>query len=138
VIVGSRELLAERARMLGLDVELSPYLPDEADKTRRGRLTVLDVPLAAPCVAGRLDPANARHVLNLLDRATDGAANGEFAAVVTAPVQKSVINDAGVPFTGHTEYLEERVIDPSVSVRAAVVASPIHEAARPGTYAPAR
>jgi 4-hydroxythreonine-4-phosphate dehydrogenase len=108
VIVGSRVLLAERARMLGLDVELAPYLPGDTEKQLPGRLTVLDVPLAAPCVAGRLDTANARHVLNLLDRATDGAANGEFAAVVTAPVQKSVINDAGVPFTGHTEYLAAR------------------------------
>jgi 4-hydroxythreonine-4-phosphate dehydrogenase len=108
VIVGSHALLAERARMLGLEVELAPYLPGRAAKPKPGRLDVLDVPLAAPCVAGRLDTANARHVLNLLDRATDGAANGEFAAVVTAPVQKSVINDAGVPFTGHTEYLAAR------------------------------
>jgi len=69
---------------------------------------VLDVPLAVPCIAGRLDNANARHVLAMLDRAIDGAAAHEFAAIVTAPVQKSVINDAGVPFTGHTEYLAER------------------------------
>jgi 4-hydroxythreonine-4-phosphate dehydrogenase len=69
---------------------------------------VLDVPLGAPCVAGRLDPANAGHVLALLDRAIDGALRGEFSAIVTAPVQKSVINDAGVPFTGHTEYLAAR------------------------------
>jgi 4-hydroxythreonine-4-phosphate dehydrogenase len=109
VIVGSRALLADRARMLGLDVELAPYLPNGgAGQPRLRRLEVLDVPLAAPCIAGRLDTANARHVLNLLDRATDGASNGEFAAVVTAPVQKSVINDAGVPFTGHTEYLAAR------------------------------
>ncbi len=71
-------------------------------------MQVLDIPLAAPCVAGRPDPANARHVLNMLDRAIDGALRGEFAAIVTAPVQKSVINDAGVPFTGHTEYLADR------------------------------
>jgi 4-hydroxythreonine-4-phosphate dehydrogenase len=108
VIVGSRALLAERARLLGLDVEVAAYLPGAAAAAHPGRLEVLDVPLAAPCVAGRLDTANARHVLELLDRATDGAANGEFAAVVTAPVQKSVINDAGVPFTGHTEYLAAR------------------------------
>jgi 4-hydroxythreonine-4-phosphate dehydrogenase len=109
VIVGSRALLAERAALLGLDVELVDYLPGaRTSAPQAGRLEVLDVPLAAPCVAGRLDTANARHVLNLLDRATDGAANGEFDAVVTAPVQKSVINDAGVPFTGHTEYLATR------------------------------
>jgi 4-hydroxythreonine-4-phosphate dehydrogenase len=58
--------------------------------------------------AGRLDPANARHVIALLDRAIDGCLGGEFDAMVTAPVQKSVINDAGMPFSGHTEYLAER------------------------------
>jgi 4-hydroxythreonine-4-phosphate dehydrogenase len=61
---------------------------------------------------GRLDTANARYVLDLLDRATDGASAGEFAAMVTAPVHKGVINDAGVPFTGHTEYLAERTHAP--------------------------
>ncbi len=69
---------------------------------------VVDIPLGAPCVPGRLDPANARHVLAMLDRAIDGCTRGEFAAMVTAPVQKSIINDAGVPFTGHTEYLADR------------------------------
>jgi 4-hydroxythreonine-4-phosphate dehydrogenase len=102
--LGSRELLLERARLLGLDLELAPY----SASNRSTAVQVLDIPLAAPCVAGQLDPANARHVLNLLDRAIDGALQGEFAAIVTAPVQKSVINDAGVPFTGHTEYLAAR------------------------------
>jgi 4-hydroxythreonine-4-phosphate dehydrogenase len=94
--------------MLGMGVEFDPYLPGSPSRARPGRLQVLDVPLATPCVAGRLDPANSRHVLALLDRATDGCMTGEFAAMVTAPVQKSVINDAGVPFTGHTEYLAGR------------------------------
>jgi 4-hydroxythreonine-4-phosphate dehydrogenase len=108
VIVGSRALLSERARMLGANVELTAYQPDAHDRHIPGHLAVLDMPLAAPCVAGRLDAANARHVLAMLDRAIGGAAQGEFAAIVTAPVQKSVINDSGVPFTGHTEYLAER------------------------------
>jgi 4-hydroxythreonine-4-phosphate dehydrogenase len=106
VVIGSQELLAERAGMLGLDVSLEPYRRDAA--TRAGTLRVLDVPLGAPSIAGRLDTANARHVLAMLDRAIAGARRGELAALVTAPVQKSVINDAGVPFTGHTEYLAER------------------------------
>jgi 4-hydroxythreonine-4-phosphate dehydrogenase len=105
VIIGSRAVLEERARVLGLQITLHPYV--EADGVPGG-VKVLDVPLAAPCVAGRLDPANAAHVLRMLDRAIDGAVRGEFAAIVTAPVQKSVINDAGVPFTGHTEYLAAR------------------------------
>jgi 4-hydroxythreonine-4-phosphate dehydrogenase len=108
VIVGSRALLTERARLLGSAVQLVAYQPGAADPQTPGRLEVLDVPLTAPCVAGRLDTANARHVLAMLDRAISGAAQAEFDAIVTAPVQKSVINDSGVPFTGHTEYLAER------------------------------
>jgi 4-hydroxythreonine-4-phosphate dehydrogenase len=65
------------------------------------------VPLARPAVPGRLDAANARYVLAVLDRAVRGCLQGEFDAMVTAPVQKSVINDAGIAFTGHTEYLAE-------------------------------
>ena len=69
---------------------------------------VLHVPLAAPSVAGKLDTANARYVLDVLDAAVDGCRAGRFDAMVTAPVHKGIINDAGVPFTGHTEYLAER------------------------------
>jgi 4-hydroxythreonine-4-phosphate dehydrogenase len=105
VIIGSHPLLAERARQLKLPVTLRPYLRGRHAPHEAGSIDVIDVPLAAPCVAGRLDPANAPHVLALLDRAIAGCVDGEFAAMVTAPVQKSVINDAGVPFTGHTEYL---------------------------------
>jgi 4-hydroxythreonine-4-phosphate dehydrogenase len=66
------------------------------------------VPLERPCVPGKLDPANSRYVLRLLDRAVQGCLAGEYAAMVTAPVQKSVINDAGIAFSGHTEYLAAR------------------------------
>jgi 4-hydroxythreonine-4-phosphate dehydrogenase len=64
--------------------------------------------------AGRLDPANGRHVIALLDRAIDGCMAGEFDAMVTAPVQKSTINDAGIEFSGHTEYLAQRTRTPRV------------------------
>src|SRR5262249_59928729 len=64
--------------------------------------------LAAPAQAGKLDAQNGPYVLGLLDAAIDGALAGRFDAIVTAPLQKSTINDAGVPFTGHTEYLAER------------------------------
>jgi 4-hydroxythreonine-4-phosphate dehydrogenase len=73
------------------------------------------IALAKPATPGRLDPANAHYVLRLLDRAIDGCLSGEFDAMVTAPVQKSVINDAGIPFTGHTEYLADRC-DASVAM----------------------
>jgi len=71
-------------------------------------LQLLHVPLAAPCIPGKLDPANARYVLATLDAALGGCAAGAFHAIVTAPVQKSIINEAGIPFTGHTEYLGQR------------------------------
>jgi 4-hydroxythreonine-4-phosphate dehydrogenase len=74
----------------------------------RGFPQVEHVPLERACVPGRLDPANSRYVLALLDRAVRGCMAGEYQAMVTAPVQKSVINEAGIPFTGHTEYLAER------------------------------
>ena len=74
----------------------------------RGFPDIEHVPLQRPAVPGKLDPANARYVLAVLERALRGCLEGEFAAMVTAPVQKSTINDAGIAFTGHTEYLAER------------------------------
>jgi 4-hydroxythreonine-4-phosphate dehydrogenase len=103
VVLGDRTVLAERARARQVPFDL----PDYASGSRTGP-SLLHIPVARPVVAGRLDPANGRHVLALLDRAIDGCLAGEFGAMVTAPVQKSTINDAGVPFTGHTEYLAAR------------------------------
>jgi 4-hydroxythreonine-4-phosphate dehydrogenase len=112
VCLGDQALLEERARALGLTVRLRPYARAggfaRAATHVPGELTVADLPLAAPSVPGRPDPANARYVLALLDRAIEGALAGEFDALVTAPVHKGVINDAGIAFTGHTEYLQER------------------------------
>ncbi len=108
--MADRELLRSRARMLGLAVTLSDYedragapIPVDA-----GTLCVLHRPLEQASVPGRLEPANARAVLAWIDRAVDGCSSGEFAAMVTAPVQKSLINQAGIDFTGHTEYIAER------------------------------
>jgi 4-hydroxythreonine-4-phosphate dehydrogenase len=78
------------------------------------RLVVLDSPLAAHVVPGQLDPRNGRSVLQMLDMAIEGTRAGWFAAMVTAPLQKSTINDSGVPFTGHTEYLAEKTGTPHV------------------------
>lgn len=106
IVAGDASLLRERAQALGLSVDLEPYEPDSvASPHRPGRLPVLAVPLAAPVRPGQVDPANARYVLDMLDAAVAGCRRGEFAAMVTAPVHKGVINDAGVPFRGHTEYL---------------------------------
>ena len=112
VCLVDRSLLAERASALKLPIALADYTADARAPHTPGRLSVLHVPLGAPSVPGRLDRANARYVLNLIDRAIDGAVSGEFDAIVTAPVQKSVINEAGIPFTGHTEYLAERTRAP--------------------------
>ena len=79
-----------------------------------GALDVLHLPLGVQSVSGRLDPANSAYVLNLLDRALAGCQSGEFAAMVTAPVHKGAINDAGIPFSGHTEYLAEKTHSPQV------------------------
>ncbi|RJF99511.1 4-hydroxythreonine-4-phosphate dehydrogenase PdxA [Noviherbaspirillum saxi] len=74
----------------------------------RDQIAVIDSPLAEPVVPGRLDARNGRATLHTLDVAIEGALQGRFDAIVTAPLQKSTINDAGVPFTGHTEYLAEK------------------------------
>jgi 4-hydroxythreonine-4-phosphate dehydrogenase len=103
VILADRELLAARAAQLGLAVCLREF--DPARAAAADELEVLHVPLAAPVTAGRLDPANSTYVLALLDRAAAGCVNAGFAAMVTAPVHKGTINDAGIAFTGHTEYL---------------------------------
>ncbi len=78
------------------------------DRSLFGSVEVEHVPLRRPRVPGRLDPANSPYVLEVLERAVRGCLEGKFDAMVTAPVQKSVINDAGISFTGHTEYLAER------------------------------
>ncbi|MFO7324905.1 MAG: 4-hydroxythreonine-4-phosphate dehydrogenase PdxA [Pseudomonadota bacterium] len=91
-----RDLMAARARALGRP------MPREGAAFR-----IEHVPLAAPVTPGHLDVRNARWVLALLDRALAGCREGRFDAIVTAPVQKSIINDAGIAFTGHTEYLAE-------------------------------
>jgi len=80
----------------------------------RGCAHVEHVALAAPRKAGRLEPVNSRYVLQVLDRAIDGCLAGEYDAMVTAPVHKGVINDAGIAFTGHTEYLAQRARAPHV------------------------
>lgn len=104
-VLGDPDLLAARAAQLGHDITLrtGPFAP-----VAEGVMHVTPSALRAPCVAGKLDPANARYVLELLDTAVAGCLDGRFAGIVTAPVHKGVINDAGLPFSGHTEYLAER------------------------------
>ena len=112
VILGDRNLLQARAEQLGLAVQFRDFCPE--NPVARSKLDVLHIPLAVPSQAGTLDAANGAYVLALLDRALAGCQSGEFAAMATAPVHKGVINDAGVHFTGHTEYLAEKTATPLV------------------------
>lgn len=112
VVLGDLPMLAERARMTGCPARLREWEPSSPGEA--GVLDVLHLPLDAASRPGRLDPANSGYVLRLLDRALAGCERGEFAAMVTAPVHKGVINDAGIPFTGHTEYLAEKTHTPRV------------------------
>jgi 4-hydroxythreonine-4-phosphate dehydrogenase len=112
VLIGDIELLRERARRLGAGVRFAPY----AARAPRGAsaVEVAHFPLAVEARPGRLDPANAKAVLATLEAAVAGCLAGEFAAMVTGPVQKSIINDAGIAFTGHTEFLAARTGAPHV------------------------
>ena len=110
VILGDRSVIAERARMRSIAFDAREYTGRETAPA----VSVLDLAVTKPVTPGRLDAANARHVLGLLDRALDGCRAREFDAMVTAPVHKSVLNDAGIAFTGHTEYLAERTATPLV------------------------
>jgi 4-hydroxythreonine-4-phosphate dehydrogenase len=109
VFAGDAAMFAERASRLGASVRIEERdLTAPARAHIPGSLPLAAVPTRAKVIPGRLDTSNARYVLSMLDLAIDGCVNGTFAAMVTAPVQKSVIADSGVPFSGHTEYLAER------------------------------
>lgn len=108
VCLGDRDLLAQRAAQIGMAVTLRDYRQDEGGPHVPGELMVLHYPVQMPSVPGELNVANAHYVLGLLDRAIEGTLGNEFSALVTAPVHKGIINDAGVDFRGHTEYLAER------------------------------
>ena len=106
VVIADKTLLLQRAAQLGIEVPLHDYTP--AVPGAAGKLSVLHIPLARPAQPGKLDSTNAPYVLETLRRAMQGCLSGEFAGMVTAPVHKGIINDAGIPFTGHTEFLAEQ------------------------------
>jgi 4-hydroxy-L-threonine phosphate dehydrogenase PdxA len=109
IAITSRDLLAERATQLGLAVNLLAVAPGQwpDQPAPAGSLYVWDTPLAAPVVPGMLDKANAAFVLQTLTRAGQGCLEGHFAGMITAPVHKGVINESGIAFSGHTEFLAE-------------------------------
>ncbi|MBI5461779.1 MAG: 4-hydroxythreonine-4-phosphate dehydrogenase PdxA [Gammaproteobacteria bacterium] len=115
VVVADPTVLAQRAAQLGIAVDWLRFDPTQpAQAHRQGRLIVRAVAADAPVHPGQLNAANARYVLNCLDVAVDGCRSGVFDALVTGPMHKGIVNDAGIPFSGHTEYLAERCATPQV------------------------
>ena len=113
--IGDARQLAQRAAVLGVDVPFAPFEPGRLPAaTPPGAVPVLQVDLPRPPAPGRPDPANALALLEGLDHAVAGCLNGRFDALVTAPLDKGVIVDAGIPFSGHTEYLAARCGTPQV------------------------
>lgn len=105
VILGDKSLLAQRAEQLGLNIVLKDYSVGEKTVTDSNQLAVLHVPCPVKPIAGVLDPQNASYVLAMLTTAAQRCLHGEFSALITAPVHKAVINQAGFAFSGHTEFL---------------------------------
>ena len=108
VIIADPDLLQQRAQQLGLPLKLQLFDAASAPAPHQpGTLKVQPVALATPVSPGKLNPANALYVLETLQQAVEGCIAGDYQSMVTAPVQKSVINDAGISFSGHTEFLAE-------------------------------
>ena len=106
VVLADWALLQQRAAQLSLDVELIAY-NGQSESSAANQLYVEHVPLAEPVIAGQLNVANAAYVIEQLRRAAAYAMDGRSVGIATAPVQKSVINEAGIAFSGHTEYFQE-------------------------------
>ncbi len=107
ICIADPDMLQQRAKQLGLPLNINLYNTNKIQATKAGSLTVLKEPLITPAVCGTADTANAQAQLNALKRAVTGCLSGEFAALVTGPMHKGIINQAGIPFTGHTEFLAE-------------------------------
>ncbi|QKI89691.1 4-hydroxythreonine-4-phosphate dehydrogenase PdxA [Thiomicrorhabdus xiamenensis] len=108
VVLADKSLLQQRSAMLGLEVEMIDYDPEQpAQPSRAGTLLIEQINLPQAVETGKLNPINARYVIQMLKRAINGCMNKEFAAMVTGPIHKGVINDAGLKFSGHTEMLAE-------------------------------
>lgn len=106
VVLADIDMLKQRIEQLGLEVELVLY-SGQTEPSLNGQLYVEHIALAKPVILGCLDAENASYVLEQLHRSADYALSGKSVGVATAPVQKSIINDAGIVFSGHTEYYQE-------------------------------
>jgi len=108
IAIADASLLRRAAQQRRVDLQLEIFDGSARDRRAPGVLRCIDMPLAVPAIPGRLDAGNARYVLDTLARGADGCTSGELDALVTGPVQKSIIADAGFAFTGHTEFFAQR------------------------------
>ena len=146
VIIADPDLMKERARQLGLPLTLKEVNLDQSPCASSAQeLSIAPVPLNNPVTAGQLDARNAHYVLSTLDNAIDGCQSGSYSALVTAPVNKGIINDSGIKFSGHTEYLQERTHSPQVvmmlateGLRVALVTTHLPLAQIPAAITPER
>lgn len=107
VVIADSQMLRDRAKLINLPLKLLDYDPSSKARRYTSSFQVLHVPLNKPAIPGKPDLDNAHYVLKTLNRAVEGCSNNEFDAMITAPIHKGVINDAGIIFTGHTEYLAQ-------------------------------
>jgi 4-hydroxythreonine-4-phosphate dehydrogenase len=113
VVIADKNLLQQRAAQIGISLQVQDFAAGQKYVSRPNTLTVIHMPLLAACHAGELNAANSEYVIAALSRAVQGCqgnkqGHGEFSGMVTAPVHKGIINDAGIAFTGHTEFLAEQ------------------------------
>ena len=140
VLIADPTLLQQRAQQLGLPFTYTEWRGQQEPKNG---VYLLPIATDQPVTPGQLDPRNARYVHQTLNRAVEGCLRGEFAALVTGPVHKGVLNDAGIPFTGHTEFIGERcgvepvmmLTCPGLRVALATTHLPLAEVARHVTRA---
>lgn len=114
VILGDMQVLSSRARQLGLDIEFLEYSFNKPLRSEKKALHVWPLPVQAPVIPGELNVQNAGYVITMLRMAIQSCLAGQFSALITAPVHKAIINKAGIPFTGHTEFLAEACGVPKV------------------------
>jgi len=133
VFMADASLLKNRAQEIGSTLKVIEWDGQSFSGSPAGTMVVQHTPLSEPCNTGQLNPANAQYVLNCLDQAIDGCLNGTFSALVTGPLHKGVINDAGIPFSGHTEHLQTRC---KVNKVVMMLASPKMKVALATTHLP--
>lgn len=117
------EILLQRASQLGLTIELHTYSsdkPNQLNPHQPGHLYVQPIAVSQPVISGKLNPANASYVLETLQQACQSCVNNHFDALITAPIHKGVINEAGIPFSGHTEFLAEKTSTKTVVMMLAI------------------